>query len=160
MSDQLKQGSEEWFNARKGRITGSRVGAILGLSPFANRDDVMREMIREHFGYEREFKGNVATDWGSEHESTAIAQYERETGNLVISTGFFAYEDMLGASPDGLVLDNGLVEVKCPYSKKIKPLSEQPHYIAQVQPLPVKRNVCHYLCKTLRFTGNGWTAFC
>lgn len=133
MSEQLQQGTKEWFEERKGRITGSRVGAILGLSPFASRNDVMREMVREHFGSERELKGNVATNYGNEHEDTAIAQYEAETGSLVVSTGFHTLGDMLGASPDGLVGEDGLIEIKCPYSKKIKPISEQHHYGAQVQ---------------------------
>lgn len=129
------QQTPEWFANRTAVITGSRVGAILGLSPYAKRDDVMREMVREYLGTEREFTGNAATAWGNEHESTAIECYEDETGELVVSSGFVVHpvHNWLGASPDGLVGNDGLIEVKCPYSGTIAPLSERPHYYAQIQ---------------------------
>ena len=50
---------------RTGRVTGSRIAAVLGLSPYLSRDDVMREMVREFFWDEPEFAGNFVTDWGS-----------------------------------------------------------------------------------------------
>src|SRR3546814_19370154 len=65
---------------RVGRITGSRVGAILGLNPYSKPADVLREMVREHFGAEREFTGNAATDYGKEKEPDALAAYEAERG--------------------------------------------------------------------------------
>ena len=52
----MEQRSTEWFAARKGRVTGSSVGAILGLSPFMSPDDVMRRMVRERNGAASEFK--------------------------------------------------------------------------------------------------------
>ena len=64
MQPHSEQRSEEWFDARKDKITASNVGAILGLSPYKKPDDVMREMVRAHFGAEREFTGNAATQWG------------------------------------------------------------------------------------------------
>ena len=57
---------------RKGRITASAVGAILGLSKFATADDVLRRMVREHFSAEPEFNGNIATRWGHDNEQNAI----------------------------------------------------------------------------------------
>lgn len=131
----VKQGTEAWLKIRAGRITGSRVGAILGCNPFSTRNDVMREMVREHYGASRDFTGNIATRWGSDHEDAAIAQYEEESGNFVTSTGFWEYTGSrsIGASPDGLVGSDGVIEVKCPYSQNIKPLGEQPHYYAQIQ---------------------------
>ena len=134
MTQSLAQGSQAWFDARKGMLTGSRVGAILGLNPYSKPDDVLREMIREAHGAEREFVGNIATDWGNKHENTALAEYENATASMVISTGFYAHTDYvwLGASPDGII-GEGLIEVKCPFSQKIKTLAEQPHYAAQVQ---------------------------
>jgi len=61
----MEQRSNEWFAARKGRITGSAVGAILGLNPWAGRNDVMRRMVREYHNQPSEFTGNSATQWGS-----------------------------------------------------------------------------------------------
>lgn len=129
------QQTQQWFDDRIGRVTGSRAGAILGLSRYASADDVLREMVREFFGYEREFTGNVATEWGNKNESVAIAEYESETAELVISSGFVVHPEFnwLGASPDGLVRDDGLVEVKCPYGRKITLIADRPDYHAQIQ---------------------------
>lgn len=132
-----KQLSAEWFEKRKGRITGSRVGAILGLSPFAKPDDVLRSMVREYHGAESEFTGNIATEWGNDNEDKAIAEYERTESKLVVSTGFHTIGDMFGASPDGLVGEDGLIEVKCPFSKRydggFNSIHDLPHYYAQIQ---------------------------
>ena len=75
-----EQGSPQWFAARKGRVTGSNVGAILGCSPFRTRDEVMRDMVRDFFGAETEFTGNVATQWGNVNEETARGEFEMITG--------------------------------------------------------------------------------
>lgn len=132
----MEQRSEEWFEARKGRVTGSNVGAILGLDPNRDADDVLRAMVREYHGAEREFKGNVATDYGNMHEAGAIAEFEMEHDKEVTPTGFHPYKDWLGASPDGFV-DGDVIEVKCPYGKRdggeFKDLADQPHYFAQMQ---------------------------
>ena len=134
---QQQQRSPEWHAQRKLRLTGSRIGAILGLSPWQKPDDVLREMVREHHGAESEFAGNPATDWGNQHETQALLCFMRHTGLQVEQCGFFAYGDRMGASPDGLTSDGGVLELKAPYSLrkggKFKPLAEQPHYMAQVQ---------------------------
>jgi putative phage-type endonuclease len=135
-----EQRSNEWFQARKNRVTGSEVGAILGYSPFLKVEDVMRRKVREYHGAPNEFEGNQATQWGTTNESGAIVEYEMETGNKVISTGFYEYEDWLGASPDGLVDADGLIEVKCPFGLRneeapvpFKTAKDQMHYWAQMQ---------------------------
>ena len=101
----MEQRSPEWFAARKNRITGSAVGAILGLSPYSTPDDVMRRMVREKFDAPSEFTGNVATEWGVANEAGAIKEYEMETGVTVKPAGFYTHMHWLGASPDGLVGD-------------------------------------------------------
>lgn len=134
----MEQRSEEWFTARKGRVTASAVGAILGLSPHIKRQDVMRRMIREHQGLEPEFTGNVATDYGTTHEPLALADYVLEY-RQVDKCGFFEYQDWLGASPDGLMDDDSIIEIKCPYGLRndiecnFKSIDDQPHYFAQIQ---------------------------
>lgn len=134
----MEQRSPEWFKARKGRVTGSSVGAILGLSPFMSSDDVMRRMVREYHGADSEFNGNIATNWGTNNEPGALIEYEMETDHKVELCGFYTKEDWLGASPDGLVGTKGLVEIKCPYSMRkgegrFKTAQEQMHYYAQIQ---------------------------
>jgi putative phage-type endonuclease len=133
----MQQRTQQWHTARKGRITGSNVGAILGLDPFRSRDDVMRAMVRSYHGAESEFTGNVATEWGQANEKNAIGEFEMQTGLDVKEVGFYAFEDWAGASPDGLCSDGFGLEVKGPYGKRnggdLNPLQEQPHYYAQMQ---------------------------
>jgi len=133
-----EQRSPEWFKQRIGRVTGSRVGAILGLSPWQTRADVMRAMVREREGAESEFSGNPATAHGTYHEDAAAWEFTLETGIKVTPAPFIPYEEWLGASPDNYTDDGGVAEYKCPYSlfkqaePKFKSALEQPHYMAQM----------------------------
>ena len=129
----MKQGTTQWHKARTGLVTGSRAGAILGLSKWADRNSVMRDMVRSYFGADREFTGNEATEHGNTYEPLAIQDYELETGNDVIAEGFITNPDIpwIGVSPDGLVGDDGGVEVKCPYRGGIQTLEMKPDYLCQ-----------------------------
>jgi putative phage-type endonuclease len=144
------QRSEDWFKARKGRITGSIAGSALGLNPWQTPADAMRAMVREYHGAEREFTGNIATEWGSFNESGAQFEFTLKTGLNVEECGFFEYEDWLGASPDGLVGDDALVEIKCPFGIRNDPdpvfKEILPHYYAQVQieMLCTGRHLCYF----------------
>jgi len=137
----MQQRSPEWYAARMGKLTGSNVGAALGLSPFKTPEALIRQMVREHHGAESEFIGNVAAGYGTLHEPLALMDYLGKTGNLVEEVGFVVHPhfDWLGASPDGLIDDDGLVEVKCPFglrndeTPKFKTARDQPHYYAQMQ---------------------------
>lgn len=135
---------------RAGRITGSRVAAIIGVDKYRTRDDVMREMVRQHFGADPEFTGNDATAWGQEHEEDARAEYERLSGRLVLDAQDFVTHpehDWLGVSPDGLVDADGMAEFKAPYRARYRSVSEKPEYQAQVQ-------------LQLAVTGRAWCDFC
>ncbi len=135
----IEQRSEAWFAQRKGRVTGSVVGGILGLSPYMTRDDVLRSMVRATLNAPSEFTGNVATEWGTGMERQAILDFEMSQEVKVKPAPFVEYEDWLGASPDGYVEDDALIEVKCPYSLRndpepiFKTPGEQLHYLAQMQ---------------------------
>ena len=137
--DMIEQGSEAWFLARKNRLTGSNVGAVLGMDPWRDRNDVMRAMVREYHGAETEFKGNPATQWGNANEENARMDFELISNLKCNSAPFVEFEDWFGASPDGFVGDDALAEFKCPYGLRkdpnpvFKKLVEQPHYYAQVQ---------------------------
>lgn len=129
----MDQLSDEWFEARKGKITASNVGAILGVSPYADRSSVMRAMVREYHGAEREFNGNAATRWGNDNEHTALMAVESHLGVMVEQCGFVLHENgWLGASPDGLI-DDAVIEVKCPHRKEMFSLDSRKDYYAQVQ---------------------------
>lgn len=139
----MEQRSEAWFNARRGKLTGSNVGAALGLNPWKSPEDLIRQMVRDYHGAESEFTGNAATEYGTLHEPLALMDYFGKTGNMVEECGFFVHpeHEWLGASPDGLIGEDGLIEVKCPFglrNKKgddlvFKKAGEQPHYYAQKQ---------------------------
>lgn len=134
---QHEQGSKEWHKARVGRITGSTVGAILGLSPWQKPKDILRSMVREYHGAESEFNAQFVADHGNNNEQRSLLCFMRETGLMVEQCGFFPYGDRMGASPDGLTSDGGVLELKVPYSLRnggtFKSIEDQPHYAAQVQ---------------------------
>jgi putative phage-type endonuclease len=133
------QRSPEWFEARKGRVTGSIAGAALGLCPWMNPAQVIRKLVRDHHGAPSEFVGNPATEYGTRHERAAILRFIRATGFDVAECGFLPIGDFSGASPDGLTSDDAILEIKVPYGlrKEVNPqfksLAEQPHYEVQVQ---------------------------
>jgi len=137
----IEQRSPEWFEQRKGMITGSRAGAILGVSPLQTKAQCLRAMVREILGASSEFNGNVATEYGNFNEEYALADLQMDYGIRVDPAEFSVHSeiDWLGASPDGLVGKHHIVEVKCPFglrdedNPEFKKLSDLPHYYAQVQ---------------------------
>lgn len=121
---------------RAGRITGSRVAGILGLSPYATRASVMRDMVRQYLGLPDLFTGNVATEHGVAHEPDALAAYERITGQFTYGGGeliIHPEHDFLAVTPDGLVGDDGMVEAKAPYRATYRHHSERLDYCVQMQ---------------------------
>lgn len=128
-----------------GRVTGSRAGAILGLSPWQSKKGVLRDMVRRWHGAEPEFKGNAATQWGEWKEQEARLAFMRATGTMVEEPQFRKYKHWLGAIADGLVYADGelkpyaVLEIKTPFKfrKDVDPqfqsAVEQPHYYAQLQ---------------------------
>jgi len=135
----MEQRSAEWFEARRGMVTASAVGGILGNSPYQKRADVLRAMVRSYHGAESEWGSNIATEYGTRNEYGALVEFEMETGLTVQAVGFITREDWAGCSPDGLLSDHAGLEIKCPFGKrndenpKFKTLREQPHYYDQVQ---------------------------
>jgi len=107
----MKQGSQEWHDSRKGRITGSMFAACLGLSPYVSRQKAWRIITGREV-----VETNPAMQWGTDHEPVAKNQYEIETGNIVEDCGFIPHPkyDFMGCSPDGLVGVCGVIEIKCP----------------------------------------------
>jgi len=105
------QRSPEWFAARQGRITASLAAACLGEHPHMSPRAAWKAVM----GLDKR-KENADMRWGVEREAEAVSAYELERGLLVWPAGFFVHDehDWLGASPDGLVEDDGLLEAKCP----------------------------------------------
>lgn len=117
------QRTDEWRKARCGRVTGSRAGDVLDLlksgKESARRRDYRIQLAAERLTGEPQDAVFVNADMqrGTELEPDARAAYEAITGALVTPVGFLAADDVLvGCSPDGLVGDDGLLELKCPRS--------------------------------------------
>lgn len=120
MSEELIQGTEEWLHARCGKVTASRVADVVAKTKTgwgASRANYMAELIAERLtGQPTQSYTNAAMQWGIEKEPEARVAYEFFRGVEVVQVGFVDHSSigMSGASPDGLVGDDGLVEIKCP----------------------------------------------
>jgi putative phage-type endonuclease len=115
----MEQRTEEWFTARLGKVTASRVADIIAKTKSGystSRANYMAELVCERLtGKQGDSFSNAAMVWGTNTEPMARAAYEAFEGVLVEETGFVSHPTipMAGASPDGLVLEDGLVEIKC-----------------------------------------------
>lgn len=114
------QGSEEWFAARLGKVTASRVSDVMATTksgPAASRQNYMMELLCQRLtGAVEQGYTNAAMQRGTELEPVARSAYEALNGVFVDEVGLVDHPDAKGfaASPDGLVGDDGLIEIKCP----------------------------------------------
>lgn len=115
-----EQRTEEWFRERMGKVTASRIADVMARTKSgygASRKNYMTELLVERLTGEREESYiNAAMQRGIDEEPVARTEYELERGVLVEEVGFVPHPsiEMSGASPDGLVGDDGMVEIKCP----------------------------------------------
>jgi YqaJ-like viral recombinase domain len=117
------QRTPEWFAARCGRLTGTGAAAMVATirtGEAAARRDLRTDLVVERLtGISRDQNGykSLEMQWGIDHEADARRAYEAETGSVVTSCGFLAHPELAaGCSPDGLIRDVGVLEVKCPKS--------------------------------------------
>jgi len=118
-SPEVTQQSPEWFAARCGKVTASRVADIIAKTKTgasASRDNYLAQLVCERMtGKPAESYSNAAMQWGTDTEPFARAAYEARMDLLVTEVGFIDHPwiTMSGASPDGLAAE-GMVEIKCP----------------------------------------------
>lgn len=116
----MQQRDSAWFSLRAGKITGSRFGDLMAMTksgPSASRRNLIATLAIERItgspvdGYQ-----NDAMRRGTELEAQARAAYEAHTGEIVDEVAFIQHPTLafVGVSPDGLVGDEGMVELKCP----------------------------------------------
>lgn len=140
----MNQGTPEWFAARCGKFTGSRFAELMAITksgPSASRANLITTLALERLtGQPEQTYENDAMRRGKELEPIARGAYEAHTGDLVTEVGFIQHKDLsfVGVSPDGLLDDEGMVELKCPASqaKHLAYLRESAHaleYRWQVQ---------------------------
>lgn len=114
------QGSPEWHQARLGKVTASRVADVIARTKSgysASRANYAAELIVERLtGVPTEGFTSAAMQWGTDMEPEARNAYEFYANVDVVQVGFIDHPAIAasGASPDGLVVSDGLIEIKCP----------------------------------------------
>jgi len=117
--DCMEQRTEEWFVARLGKVTASRVADVLAKiksGESASRKNYKMELVVQRLTNKvGESFTNAAMEWGTEQEPFARMAYEAHTGTFVKEEGFVDHPTIegFGCSPDGIV-GEGLIEIKCP----------------------------------------------
>jgi len=154
MNDQIKtllelpqyvQRSPEWFEQRKDKLTSSDAATVLGINPYQKAQEVLFKKCGRDL---KPFVGNVATLHGQKYEDEAIEKYCRIMGMTNFNFGLLCHRDIhknedyywLAGSPDGIVQDTTdstlepvLLEIKCPYRRKIIMGEIPKYYYPQVQ---------------------------
>ena len=116
----IEQGSPEWFAQRLGKVTASRVADVIAKTKTGystSRDNYMAQLVCERMtNTVAESFTNTAMQWGTETEPLARAAYEAHADVLVDEVAMITHPtiEQAGASPDGLVGDIGMLEIKCP----------------------------------------------
>jgi putative phage-type endonuclease len=113
----IPQGSDEWLALRFGWITASKFKDVLAKGQGKTRKSYMYQLAAEALTGERvETYSNEYMEWGTLTEPQARAMYELDSGNTVDEVSFIKLDEpnKIGCSPDGLIGDDGMVEIKCP----------------------------------------------
>lgn len=151
-----EQKSEEWYKCRLGKLTASVAHTIAtagkGLDTLCleKATEILTGIIPDGFT-------NEAMQHGNEFEAEARNIYELETCYTVKQVGFVEDNEYVGVSPDGLIGDDGLIEIKCPqdktYTQYLIDMKIKPEYYAQMQMqmLITKRIWCDYVVYNSHF---------
>lgn len=128
----VEQRSQEWHDIRKGLVTASEWAQALGLGKFATQ----RDFYKKKCGYDvTPFNpGEPPLKWGTMYEDVALSIYKHRFGVDVFEFGLLSHPHVkhFGASPDGINDLGVMVEIKCPYRRKIT--GEVPQqYFYQIQ---------------------------
>jgi putative phage-type endonuclease len=139
----MVQGSPAWLALRSGKVTASRVADVVAKTKSgysASRANYAAQLIAERLtGKPGESFSNAAMQWGTEMEPEARRAYEFYRDTDVTEVAFVLHPSIgdSGASPDGLVDVDGLVEIKCPntatHIETLVGLAAPAKYITQMQ---------------------------
>lgn len=119
----MEQGSQEWIKARLGKVTASRIADVMAKTkagPSAMRSGYMADLLVERLtGEQAERFINEAMRHGTATEPMARTAYQFKTDAFVDEVGFIDHPSLKnsGASPDGIIGEDGLIEIKCPNTK-------------------------------------------
>ena len=134
----VEQGTYEWFELRKKRFTASSIDSLLGKTTNKGyQDEIKRVAFEMLYGVRPDSFESSWMTRGKELEAEARDAYQATTFTVVETCGFFTYGDNIGASPDGLIGDDGTVEIKCvKYNTFIDYVIADrvpPEYVPQIQ---------------------------
>ena len=113
----MDQRTDEWFEARLGKVTASRISDAMAAPTTAAYLNYQAQLIAETLtGQPYDSYTNAAMQWGTDYEAEARSIYELMTNNDVEEVGFVPHLiiKQSGASPDGLIGEDGQIEIKCP----------------------------------------------
>ena len=128
----IEQKSEEWYNVRKNLITASDFAQALGEGKFGTQ----KQFYEKKCGFDEDvFNANLPPlKWGNMFESVAQSIYSRRNEVIVHEFGLIKHPSIshFGASPDGITENGIMLEIKCPYKRKINGEIPQ-QYVYQIQ---------------------------
>lgn len=120
------QGSAEWLYERVGKVTASRFRDVMAKlrngAPAKAREEYLWQVVIERItGQPADHFTNAAMLWGIEHEMAARMSYEARTGAMVEAAGLIPHPTLpeVAGSPDGLIGDDGGLEIKCPFNSAV-----------------------------------------
>ena len=154
----IEQGTQEWLDLRRGKFTASTFKDLFMKETTQGYQDAIYKVAFERMT--NESPESFTSNWmerGTELEPEAKEWYELETYNKVHNGGFFEYNDWIGASPDGLIGDGGLIEIKCPKFSTImdyllkKELPKTYYYQVHGQLLVTDRKWCDFVAYHPKF---------
>lgn len=117
---EAEQRTDAWFAQRLGKVTASRFSDVLARTksgPAASRQNYLMQLVCERLtGRKEEQYVSPAMQWGIDHEEEARTAYAWLRDAEVSECGFLLSSESpsVGGSPDGLVGDDGIIEIKCP----------------------------------------------
>ncbi len=118
----LLQGTTEWQEQRLGKLTSSRFGDMMQRGRGKSEDFGLKAMTYVYEKIAEQLTGSAhlitskAMEWGLEMEDEAREQYSLISKNYVDPCGFIRFSEVAGGTPDGLVGEDGIIEIKCPYN--------------------------------------------
>lgn len=152
----MDQRSAEWFAARLGKATASRICDIVARTKTgwgASRANYAAQLVAERLtGEPTEGFSNAAMQWGTDTEPEARQAYSFRQDVDVLEVGFIDHPSvaMSGASPDGLIGEDGLLELKCPQTAT---------HIATLLGQSVPAKYIHQIQWQIACTGRQWCDF-
>jgi putative phage-type endonuclease len=152
-SKEIVQGTPEWHQARLGCATASRANDFCAAETTAAYQNYLWDLVSERETQTAtEGYSDAYMQRGTEMEPVARAAYEAHTGTFVTETGFWLHPTIpfFGASPDGLVGDDGLIEIKCPKTPNHLRYRNEGKVPAKYK----RQMICQILC-----TGRKWVDF-